>query len=116
MEPWWTAQQAGMIGGIGGAAIGMAGAAIGSMSFLIARGKGKPVIVGAMVAMVVLGAVLLTAGVVAAIKGQPYHVLYPLLLGGSISIGVFGALTPMVITRYRAAEARRLQAEELRRS
>lgn len=116
MEPWWTAQQAGVIGGIGGAAIGMVGAAIGSMSFLIVRGKGKPVIVGAMVAMIVLGVVLLTAGVIAAVKGQPYHVYYPLLLGGFISACVFGALTPMVITRYRAAEARRLQAEELRRS
>lgn len=113
---WWTAQQAGIIGGIGGAAIGMVGAAIGSMSFLIVRGKGKPVIVGVMASMVLLGVVLLVAGVVAAVQGQPKHVYYPLLLGGFIASCVFGTLTPVVVMRYRAAEVRRLQAEELRRS
>lgn len=115
MSAWWTAQEAGLIGGIGGTALGMVGAAIGSMSFLIIQGKGKPAIVGLMVAMVSVGLMLLIGGIVAAAMGQPYHVVFVLLLGGFIATGVFGALLPVVLKRYRAAEVRRLHAAELRR-
>lgn len=116
MDAWWTAQQSGLIGGIGGGAIGLIGASIGAMSFLIARGKGKPIFVGTFGVMIALGAVVLAVGIVAVVKGQPYHVWYPLVLGGFLLSCLFGALLPVVLVRYRAAEVRRMQAEQLRRS
>ena len=42
---WWTAQQGNLIGAFGGSAIGMVGAIIGSLSFLVVRGKAKPLMV-----------------------------------------------------------------------
>lgn len=115
MNAWWTAQQAGLIGGIGGGAIGMAGAMVGSLSFLVVRGKAKPLMLGLFLAMIALGLCLLGAGVVALIQSQPYHVFYPLLLGGFIATCVFGALLPVILIRYRQADVRRLEAEQLRR-
>jgi hypothetical protein len=116
MNAWWTAQQAGLIGGIGGAGIGLGGALIGSMSFLVARGKAKSLMVGVFAAMIALGLCLLGAGIVALIQSQPYHVFYPLLLEGFISTCVFGALLPVILMRYRQAEMRRMEAEQLRRA
>lgn len=113
---WWTNQQSGLIGGIGGAAIGIAGALVGSLSFLIARGKGKPLMLGIYITMILIGISLLIAGITAVLKDQPRHVWYPLCLGGSISMMIFGGMFPMILQRYRAAEQRRIEAEQLRRS
>ncbi len=116
MEPWWTVQQTGLIGGIGGAAIGMVGALVGSLSFLIVRGKGKPFMVGLFGVMIAVGVALLGVTIVAMVKSQPRHVWYPLMLGGILSTVLFGSLLPVVLIRYRAAETRRMEAEQLRRS
>jgi hypothetical protein len=116
MDAWWTAQQAGLIGGLGGGAIGMAGALVGSLSFLAVRGKAKPLMVGLFGAMIGLGLCLLGAGAVALIQSQPYHVYYPLFLGGFVATCVFGALLPVILMRYRQADVRRLEAEQLRRA
>lgn len=115
MDPWWTEQQAGLVGGLGGAAIGMVGAMVGSMSFLVVRGKAKPFMVGVFAVMVGLGLVLMAAGVVALVKSQPTHVWSILVLGGFLCAGIFGGLLPVILARYRAADARRMQAEQLRR-
>ena len=116
MNPWWTDQQAGLIGGLGGSAIGMVGAMVGSLSFLIVRGKAKTFMVGTFVTMVVIGAALLAAGATALVLKQPYHVWFPLVLGGVITSCVFGGMLPGILGRYRNAEARRMEAEQLRRS
>jgi hypothetical protein len=47
---------------------------------------------------------------------QPYHVWYPLALAGFILTFVCGGLLPVLLLRYRQAEARRMQAQDLRRS
>jgi hypothetical protein len=116
MSAWWTAQDAGLVGGLGGAAIGLVGALVGSLSFLVVRGKAKPLMVGLFGAMIALGLALLGAGVIALTQSQPYHVYYPLLLGGFLSTCLFGALLPVILMRYRQAEVRRMEAEQLRRS
>jgi len=66
--------------------------------------------------LVAIGLVCLTAGIVALVLRQPYHVWYPLLLGGFILSFCCGGLTPVLMLRYRQAEARRMQAQDLRRS
>lgn len=116
MDPWWTQHQSGLIGGIGGAAIGMVGALVGSLSFLVARGKCKRMMIGLFLCMLVVGVALLSTGIAAVVLKQPYHVWNPLVLGGFITTSVFGGLLPVTLGRYRAAESRRLEAEQLRRS
>jgi hypothetical protein len=117
MDPWWTAQQAGLFGAIGGSAIGVLGALLGTVGGIGApRGKCKGPVFSLIGIALGLGALSLVAGVVAVIAGQPYHVFYPLLLGGGITSVVFGAALPVFQARYRQADMRRLDAESLRRS
>jgi hypothetical protein len=116
MIAWWSEQQAGIIGAVGGSAVGIVGAMIGSMSFLVVRGKAKGLFMGVFAAMIAIGVAALGAGLLALIQHQPYHVWYPLGLGGLVTCAVFGGLTPVILARYRAAESRRFDAEQLRRS
>ncbi len=113
---WWTLQQSNLIGGFGGASIGMMGGLVGSLSVLVVRGKAKPLMVGIYVGMAALGACLLVAGVFAVSTGQPRHVWFPLCIGGTIATTVFGGMLPVILARYRNAEVRRMEAEQLRRS
>ena len=117
MDPWWTDQAAGWIGGGLGGLIGLLGAGFGVAAGLLApRGKGRPIVKALGVAMLALGGASLITGVVALFAAQPYHVYYPLLLIGFIGVLVAGINLPIVLVRYRQAEARRLGAEELRRT
>lgn len=116
MTEWWSAQQAGIIGAIGGSAVGIVGALIGSMSFLVARGKAKPLFLSVFGVMIAVGVIALCVGVVALIQRQPYHVWYPLGLGGLVCSVIFGGLLPVIMMRYKAAESRRFEAEQLRRA
>jgi hypothetical protein len=116
MEAWWTIQQANNIGAIGGGAVGVVGAVVGSMSILVVRGRAKPLMVGLLVTMILVGLVSLGAGVAALVQKQPYHVWYPISLGGFLSTCIFGSLLPICLFGYRKAEVRRMEAEQLRRS
>jgi hypothetical protein len=62
-----------------------------------------------------VGVSCLVAGLTALTMGQPYGVYYPLLLIGLLGTCVMGGITPVIRMRYREAENRRLQAEDLRR-
>lgn len=115
MLEWWSQSNAGLIGGIGGSVIGLLGALFGTVGGCLApRGKAKPFVVGGMLLVAALGTVTLIAGIVAVAMAQPYHVWYPLLLGGGLTAGLFGGLTPVILARYRQAEARRMESEQLR--
>ena len=104
---WWSDRSAGLIGGIGGSLLGLIGAAIGVLAGI---GAGRRAVVLLLIAMTALGGVLLTAGIVAVVLGQPYGVYYPLLLGGGLC-GMLGTIG-FVATRQRFAqvELRRMQA------
>lgn len=117
MTEWWTAQEAGMIGAIGGTLAGVLGGTLGpAIGVCAPRGIARRPIMGAMFGTIGLGLALLVAGVTALAMGQPYHVWFPLLLGGGLLGAIFGSLLPVVRARYAQAEARRLDAEMLRRT
>ena len=117
MIEWWNAQDGNLYGAIGGAVLGVVGGGIGAAAGVLApRGKGRGLVLGAMAAVFVAGNVVLAMGVIAMMRGQPYHVWYPLTLCGGIVSLVIGPLLPVVNMRYRQAEARRMEAEGLRRS
>lgn len=115
MTEWWTDHDAAIIASVGGAVLGVAAGIYGTLVGLFAhRGIGRGPLIGFHVGLVVLGFVALVAGIGAAIARQPYHVYYPPLLLGGITTFVMGGLLPMVILRYRQAEARKMDAELLR--
>lgn len=117
MSDWWTQAQAGLVGGIGGSVLGVLGGTLGAMAGVLApRGKGKAIVLGGMVVLALAGVVATGIGVCAMIAKQPYHVWYPLLLGGGIGTIVLGSLIPVVRMRYKQAERRKLDAEGIRNS
>lgn len=115
--PWFSTETSALVGGIGGAAVGVLGGCLGAAAGVLApKGKGRGFVLGTMMACAVLGVCLLIAGIFAVSTGQPYGVWYPLVLLGAIMTGVLGGLIPVVRKRYAEAEQRRLDADDLRRS
>lgn len=117
MIEWFSEQQAGMIGGIGGAVVGsIGGGVMGPLIGVCApRGRFKAPILSMMTLFVVLGIGCLCTGLVAWMLGQPAHVVYVFGLTGFIMTTVMGGLLPVVRRVYRQAERRKLEAEEFRR-
>ncbi len=116
MDPWWTEQQAGLIGGIAGSVFGIFGGIFGTVAGICApKGKCKALVLGMAGAIITMGIISLIAGMAALLLGQGYFVYYPLILLGVLSTSLF-AMLPLIHQRYREADNRRLEAEELRRS
>jgi len=117
MTEWWSTQASVWIGAIGGGGGGaLAGIFGGLIGWLAPRGIGRGPMLTVHAIFILAGVVALVAGIVAIISGQPYHVFYPLLLGGGILTVVMGALFPVSRLRYRQAEQRKMDAEQFRRS
>lgn len=102
---WWTPQQAGEIGGIGGSVIGCFGALIG---LLASKGKTRKFVLAMTKIYIALGILSLIAGGIAAATKQPYAVYYPLLLMGFILTVVFSVNLPSIQRRYDELEIRRM--------
>lgn len=117
MIEWWNAHDGNLIGAIGGAALGVLGGCLGAAAGVLApRGKQRGPVMGSMAVLIIAGVVVLGAGLFALMQKQPYHVWYPLVLGGAIVTTVMLSLVPVINMRYRQAEARRMDAEGIRRS
>ncbi len=115
MIEWWSYQTSAWIGAIGGSGLGVLGGVLGTAaSMLVSKGKGRAAVLGGLAVCACAGALTLVTGVVALGLGQPYHVYYPLLLLGGIASVVMGSLLPVMRTRYRQAEQRRMDANLMR--
>jgi hypothetical protein len=91
-----------------GPAVGVLGGVLGPMVGVLApRGKAKRLVLAGCAAMLV-------AAVVGFASGQPRIIWYSLGLAGGVGTVVFGSLTPVVLLRYRQAEARRMAAGDLK--
>ena len=108
MDPWWTAQQAGLLGGIGGVVGGLLGTFHGlAGSYLVPRGLGRRTVIAVMVGTATFGFALLVVGSSAEIAGQPFYVYYvPLLMGGLLYCLEVPAI-PGILSRYRVTESMR---------
>ncbi len=117
MVEWFTVQQAGIVGGVAGAAFGtLGGGVMGPLIGVCApRGKYRGPILAVMTGFIVLGFASLAVALVAWIQEQPGHVIFPFLLLGALMVSIMGILLPVVKRVYQQAEQRKLQAEELRR-
>jgi len=116
MTEWWTSQDAALIGAIGGSAVGVLGGMFGTVVGLCApKGIARAPVLATQLALAALGVIMLVAAAFALLGNQPYHVWFPLLLGGVLLASLMGGLYPTVRARYMQAEARRMDAEALRR-
>lgn len=104
---WWSDRQSGLVGGIAGLALGILGVAIG---WLGSTGRARALALGALRAIAWAGLAILTLGLLAVMRSQPYAVYYPLLLLGTISAALGFALRPVLKRRYEQLELRRMQA------
>lgn len=104
---WWSAQQAGWMGGIAGSLLGLLGALVG---VLASTGRGARVAFGALRTMQLIGIISLASGVAALVQAQPYPVFYPLLLLGGIATVLPIALMPALRRRYEESELRQMAA------
>jgi len=102
---WWSPQQSGLIGGIGGSVIGCFGALLG---LLASKGKARTFVLTTMKIFIALGILLTIAGFVAVVSSQPYAVWYALLLPGVILTLVFSLNLPSIQRRYDELEIRRM--------
>lgn len=107
---WWSERTAGIVGAIAGSVIGLIGAVLG---VLAAKARARRFVIGALLAMVASGAVLLCVGVAAVVAGQPSHVWYPMLLAGTIPFVLGLALRRPLRSRYAEVELRRMRALDL---
>lgn len=115
--PWFSAETGNLVGALGGAGIGIIGGTLGALAgTLVPKGKGRNLVLRGMLTMAVFGLISLITGVIALSGGQPYHVWYPMTMLGALLAGLFGGLTPLIRKRYQEVEARRLDADALRRS
>jgi len=104
-DSWWSPQQSGLIGGIGGSLIGCFGGLIG---LLVSKGKARNFVLAAAKYFIALGILLTMAGLVAAVLRQPYDVWYALLLPGVILVLVFSLNLHSIQRRYDELEIRRM--------
>ena len=107
---WWSNRQAGLIGGIGGSVFGCLGALVGVVG---GRGRARRFVLGLLLAMAGCGAACLAVGIVAAVKSQPYHVYYPLLLLGGLLVVIPLGLLPVMKRRYAQLELRKMSAMDV---
>lgn len=117
ISEWWNNETAAWVGGFGGAAVGVIGGTYGAAVGMMApKGIGRGPMLTVHFTLLVLGAASLVVGSIAWLSAQPYHVYYPMLLLGGVLAPLMGFLLPTILQRYRQADARKMAAEELRRS
>ena len=115
-QPWFDpirfgALYGGIVGGGGGALIGLLGALAG---WLAPQGRGRAFVLGSMYFMLAFGLLNLAFGAVAWGLGQPYGIWYGGVLCGFVFTSLSFALIPVMRKRYAEAEQRLMQAAELR--
>jgi hypothetical protein len=116
MSAWWSVQDGNLYGAVAGSVVGVLGGLLGAaVGGLAPRGRGRAAVYAAFALMTAFGVVTLAAGLWAMFAEQPRHVWYPLVLVGGLVTVLFPGLFPVVRARYREAEMRRLEAEDLRR-
>lgn len=117
LDAWWSADVAQIVGPLSGGLGGVIGGLSGGLGgYLAARGKARRWMLGLFGLLAAIGVVMLAAGVIGVVIGQPWYVWFPLVLSGAVYTAVYPPCLWLLNRGYRHAEERRLAAEELRRS
>jgi hypothetical protein len=116
-DPWFSGETSGLLGALlGGGYCGVLIGAIGGgvCGPLAAKGIAKAFVLTYCAVMAALGAALLITGFVALFSSQPYAVWYPFVLCGSLGLGSGTMIVVVLNNKYRQADQRKLEAQELR--
>lgn len=105
---WWSIQQGGWVGGIGGMLLGI----FGGLAGLSARRKRKHLAVSMCSTAIAFSLVSLIAGIAGLEMRQPFHVFYPLLLIGGIGAFAIGLNLRNLLQQIRSEELRKIQAAD----
>ncbi|MCX5768689.1 MAG: hypothetical protein NTZ09_00235 [Candidatus Hydrogenedentes bacterium] len=105
----WTSRGMGVFATVFGVVTGIWGALAG---ILVSRGKGKTLVVGLGVALLISEVVMLGVGVGFLAAGRPVSGGLPWILIGAIGSISIGLLVLLVLKRYRDFEAQRLAAQD----
>jgi hypothetical protein len=100
-------------GGVGGSLIGVGGALAG---WLAPQGKARGLIFGLWAVFLVLGVASLGFGLYALTAGQPYGIWYGPTLAGGLATFLMAMFFPLIRLRYAQADARKMEAEDIRRA
>lgn len=106
---WWSPENVGLIGGIGGSVLGCLG---GLMGCLVGSGRARRFVLSMTWGLIGLGIILTLTGLGAVAAGQAYAVWYPLLLIGGILTLVFGVNLYPMKRRYEDLEIRRMTSTD----
>lgn len=106
-DPMWAWIPGTLLGAIGG---GVGGTLAGVFA---PRGKFRSLVLGFFTAVIIVSVVLLAAGIMALVSGQPYAVWYGLGFPGLLCLIIFGVLRGVVAKQYTAAELRRAAAKDI---
>lgn len=111
MEPWFRPDQFGWLPGtVLGTTFGIWGSLAGTLAPL---GKGKPLVLGLLYLLLACSAILLGAGLIAWVVGQPWVIILLLAPVGLFGL-CLGALMGLIAHwAYRIAEERSMQAKDL---
>jgi L-lactate permease len=97
-----------------GTAYAIVAAAMGGLvAYFAPKGRARQFIVRAWLALWAAAVVLLVAGLVAELRGQPWAIWYGLELPGVVGTLVVGGNTLVILKTYRQVEQRRLAAKDL---
>ena len=105
---WWPEQTAGLIGGILGSFLGVFLGCV--IAPLMAAGRARHFVFIALGATAGCGLLALIVGIAAVSVGQPYHVWYPAVLLGGMSVFFGAGGFCMALQRYRQHDLRRMSA------
>jgi hypothetical protein len=115
--PWFDENTFGaLFGAIGGGFGGLVGSWGGLVGWLAPQGRARGVIYGLWGVFMILGVASLGFGLYALAVGQPYGIWYGPTLAGGLVTFLLTVLFPVVRKRYAEADARRMQAEAIRRA
>jgi hypothetical protein len=104
---WWADRSAGLIGGIGGGFIGCLGTLL---AWLASKGKARGFVLAIQKGLIVLGGLLVAAGLAALGLRQPYAVWFVLLLVGVLLLGIFPFRLRQSQRTYNDLELRKMTA------
>ena len=104
---WWSASWTATMGSVLGGVLGCLGALL---AYLASRGRARSPVLAAYAAVASLGVGLLTAGGIAALSHQPWHIVYFCLLTGVLISGIFGTGWWQMRRRYNELELRKMSA------
>jgi hypothetical protein len=111
IEPWFNPNAYAWIPGtLLGVAGGIEGALAGSFA---SKGKHRTLVMAVHYVLLHVCCILLAAGVVALLTGQPYGIWYGFGLPGLGGLGIFGPLTWVVRRQYTQAELQKSMGEDL---